>query len=138
MKVLSPPAPAGADIGADITVEGDEGYTCLGENLPPSQQNELFIEGKSRYWIEARAGFKDTELLPKQRKHHGDGQNESIYSMVYPWREEICLTIGAMASVYLKSTQVSGGASQSMATWLGSGYQHQRFTGKSLYQMAQT
>ena len=128
----------GAKTGADITVEGDEGYTHVGENLPPSQQNEPFIEGESCYWIEARVGVRTTQLLSKQQKHHGDGQNESIYSMVYPWREEICPTTGAMASVYLKSTQVSGGASQSMATWLGSGYQNQRFTGKSLYRMAQT
>jgi hypothetical protein len=28
--------------------------------------------------------------------------------MVYPWREEICPIIVAMASVYLKSTEVSG------------------------------
>jgi hypothetical protein len=28
--------------------------------------------------------------------------------MVYPWREEICPTIVTMASVYLKSTEVSG------------------------------
>ncbi len=80
----------GAKTGVDITVEGDEGYTHVGENLPPSQQNEPFIEGKSCYWIEARAGVQTSQLLPKQQKHHGDGQNESIYSIVYLWREEIC------------------------------------------------
>jgi len=71
----------GAKTRVDITVEGDEGCTHVGENLLPSQKNELFIEGKSCYWIEARAGVKTTQLLPKQLKHHGDGQNESIYSI---------------------------------------------------------
>jgi hypothetical protein len=41
----------GAKTRADITVEGDEGYIRLGENLSPSQKNGSFIEGKSRYWI---------------------------------------------------------------------------------------
>ena len=52
---------------ADIPVEGDEGYTRLGENLPPPQmqQDEPFIERKSRYWIEAREGLKDIELFAK-------------------------------------------------------------------------
>ena len=48
----------GAKTGADITVEGDEGYTRLGENLPPSRKNGSCIEHKSCYWIEARAGLK--------------------------------------------------------------------------------
>ena len=49
-------------------MEGDEGYTPLGENLPPSDSKGwtvTFIERKSPYWIEARAGLKETELFAK-------------------------------------------------------------------------
>ena len=53
----------------DIPVEGDEGYTRLDENLPPPSDSTgwtvTFIERKSRYWIEARAGLKDIELFAK-------------------------------------------------------------------------
>ena len=53
-----------------------------------------FIESKSRYWIEARAGFKDIELYCQHNRNTmAMGKNESLYSMVYRWREEICPTI---------------------------------------------
>ena len=51
-------------------MEGDEGYTRLGERtFPPQiQQNGPFIKRKSRYWIEARAGVKDVELFARDYK----------------------------------------------------------------------
>ena len=51
---FSPSAPA----GSDVTIEGDEVYTHVGENFPPSQSKEwtiTFIERGSRYLIEAKA-----------------------------------------------------------------------------------
>jgi transposase-like protein len=59
----SPPAPA----GAEVTLEGDEVYTRVGENLPPPSESEgwtvHFIERETRYWVAAAAGRKETPLF---------------------------------------------------------------------------
>ncbi|UCJ11985.1 MAG: IS1 family transposase [Phormidium sp. PBR-2020] len=58
----SPPAPE----EGEVTLEGDEIYTRVGENLPPSQCQGwtlTFIERKSRYWVAAHAGNKDERLF---------------------------------------------------------------------------
>jgi hypothetical protein len=61
----SPPAPA----GSDLTVEGDEVYTRVGENLPPSESKGwtvTFIERRSRYWIGCDLNI--IQLLGSNRK----------------------------------------------------------------------
>ena len=136
----------GAKIGNTVTACPKQIYQwremrvtlALARTFPPQiQQNEPFIERKSRYWIEARAELKDIELFICQRNSNtmAIGKNESLYSMVYRWREEICSTSMANGQCI---PQIHWGkrcvwAWQSMATWFGSGYQNQRFTGKSLY-----
>ena len=58
----SPPAPA----AADVTVEGDEVYTRVSENLPPSESEGWtihFVERDSRHWVSAQAGLKDALLF---------------------------------------------------------------------------
>lgn len=58
----SPPAPA----GADVTVEGDEVYTRIRENLPPSESESWtihFVGRDSRYWVTAPFGLKDVSLF---------------------------------------------------------------------------
>lgn len=62
LEKWSPPAPS----GGSVTIEGDEVYTRVDENLPPSESEGWtihFLERESRYWLEARAGFKDQELF---------------------------------------------------------------------------
>lgn len=58
----SPPAPA----GSDVTVEGDEVYTHIGENPPLSQSQGWtihFFERESRYWFTVQAGLRDEQLF---------------------------------------------------------------------------
>jgi hypothetical protein len=57
----SPSAPE----GCEVTLENDELYTRIGENLPPSESEGwtmTSIERQSRYWVTAQVGKKD-ELL---------------------------------------------------------------------------
>ncbi len=49
-----------------VTLEGDEVYTRVGENLPPCESQGWtihFIERDSRYWVDAQSGQKTTELF---------------------------------------------------------------------------
>ena len=58
----SPPAPE----GSEITLEGDELYTRVGENLSPSERRGwtlTFLERESRDWVTAQAGLKDETLF---------------------------------------------------------------------------
>jgi hypothetical protein len=58
----SPKAPE----GGEVTIEGDELYTRVGENLPAEQSEGWtisFVERESRYWVEAKAGMKDRDLF---------------------------------------------------------------------------
>jgi len=60
-EAWSPPATE----GSEITLEGDELYTRVGENLPPSESSGwtlTFLERESRYWVTAQARRKE-ELL---------------------------------------------------------------------------
>ena len=60
----SPSAPE----GADITLEGDEVYPRVNENLPPTESlgwTIHFIERDTRYWVDAQAGQKTSELFER-------------------------------------------------------------------------
>jgi transposase-like protein len=60
----SPPAPE----QSDITVEGDEVYPRVSENVPPSESEGWtihFIERESRDWIAAQAGQKQEALFTR-------------------------------------------------------------------------
>lgn len=61
----SPPAPE----DREVSLEGDEVYTRVGENLPPPASSEgwtiHFIERSSRYWVAAQAGHKDATLFQR-------------------------------------------------------------------------
>jgi hypothetical protein len=49
-----------------MTIEGDEVYTRVGENLPPAACEGWtihFVERETRYWIEAQAGIKNAKLF---------------------------------------------------------------------------
>ncbi len=62
LPAWSPPAPE----GGEVTIEGDELYTRVGENLPPEASEGWtisFIERESRYWLEASAGLKAAQLF---------------------------------------------------------------------------
>jgi hypothetical protein len=51
-----------------VTLEGDEVYTRVGENLPPAASEGWtihLIERESRYWVDAQAGLKDASLFEK-------------------------------------------------------------------------
>ena len=53
-----PPAPG----DREVTLEGDEVYTRVSENRPPSSSEGWtihFIERSSRYWVSAMADQKD-------------------------------------------------------------------------------
>ena len=94
---------------ADIPVEEDEGYTRLGENLPPPQmqQDGPFIERKSCYWIEAMAGFKDTKLFANATAWRWAKMSHYIRWFTDGERR-YAQQLWQMASVYLKSTEVMG------------------------------
>jgi len=73
------------------------------------QQDELFIERKSRYWIEARAGFKDIELFAKATATAWRWAKMSHYIRWFTDGERRYVQqLWQMASVYLKSTEVIG------------------------------
>jgi len=62
----TPPWSSPAPQGADVTVEGDEVYTRVSDNLPPVESEGWtihFIEQKSRYWVAAQAGQKVGKLF---------------------------------------------------------------------------
>lgn len=62
MPNWSPNAPP----AGEVTVEGDEVYTRVGENLPPSTSQGWsisFVERDSGYWLVALAGLKDEMLF---------------------------------------------------------------------------
>jgi hypothetical protein len=49
-----------------VTLEGNEVYTRVGENLPPSESQGWtihFIERVTRYWVDAQAGQKTNQLF---------------------------------------------------------------------------
>lgn len=50
-----------------MTVGGDEVYTRVGKNLPPTSQfqgwNIHVLERESRYWLTVQAGLKDAQLF---------------------------------------------------------------------------
>jgi transposase-like protein len=74
----SPPAPE----KGDITIEGDEVYTRVGENLPPEICEGWtihFIERETRYWIEAQAGLKNAKLFENGVKSAWDWAEPSEY-----------------------------------------------------------
>jgi hypothetical protein len=57
---------------ADVTIEADELYTRVGENLPPRESEGWTvtrIERTSRYWITAVAGIKNEMLFERGVAH---------------------------------------------------------------------
>lgn len=67
-----------------------------------------FIERKSRYWIEAKAGFKNTELFAKATKTAWQWAKASQYIRWFTDGERrYAQQLWQMASVRLKSTEVS-------------------------------
>ena len=82
---------------------------ALARTFPPQmQQDEPFIEHKSRYWIEARAGFKDTKLFAKATATAWRWAKMSHYIRWFTDGERrYAQQLWQMASVYLKSTEVS-------------------------------
>jgi hypothetical protein len=68
----------------------------------------LNIERKCRYWIEARAGVKNTELFAKATKTAWQWAKASQYIRWFTYGERRYFQqIWQMASVFLKSTEVS-------------------------------
>jgi hypothetical protein len=63
----SPPAPA----GSDITVEGDEVYTRVSENLPRHSSNVKVAIG-----LRQEQEPKPLNYLLKPQKQHGNGQRQ--------------------------------------------------------------
>lgn len=88
----SPEAP----VGGDVTIEGDEIYTRVGENLPPQwikrmdssiyrTQQSLLDWSKSRkqnHWPICQSNTNSMAMV----------KGKSIHPMVYWWRKEICPT----------------------------------------------
>ncbi|MBD2189218.1 hypothetical protein H6F41_13825 [Pseudanabaena sp. FACHB-723] len=67
-----------------------------------------FIERKSRYWIEARAGLKTTELFAKATKTAWEWTKASQYIRWFTDGERrYAQQLWQMANVYLKSNEVS-------------------------------
>jgi len=67
-----------------------------------------FIERKSRYWIEAKAGFKNTELFAKATETAWQWAKMSQYIRWFTDGERrYAQQLWQRASVYLKSTEVS-------------------------------
>ena len=84
---------------------------ALARTFPPPQmqQDEPFIERKSRYWIEAREGFKDIELFANATATPWRWAKMSHYIRWFTDGERrYAQQVWQMASVYLKSTEVSG------------------------------
>ncbi|MBU6185447.1 MAG: hypothetical protein KGQ16_03255, partial [Cyanobacteria bacterium REEB444] len=75
---------------------------------PQIQQDGSFIERKSRYWIEARAGLKDTKLFANATATPWRWAKMSHYIRWFTDGERrYAQQLWQMASVYLKSTEVS-------------------------------
>ncbi len=67
-----------------------------------------FIERRSRYWIEARVGLKDTELFAEDTKTAWQWAKMSQYIRWFTDGERrYAQQLWQMATVYLKSTEVS-------------------------------
>ena len=92
-------------------MEGDEVYTRVGENLPPSESKGwtvTFIERISRYWLEAKAGVKNTELFTEATQTAWTWAEPSQYTRWFTDGERrYAQELWQLASVYLKSAEVS-------------------------------
>ena len=103
----NPSAPA----GSDVTIEGDEVYTRVGENLPPLRVKRVtitFIERGSRYWIEAIAGMKTTDLFKQATSTAWSSAKTSQYIRWFTDGERrYAHQLWKMASVYLKLSEVT-------------------------------
>ncbi|OYQ64861.1 hypothetical protein B9G53_09705 [Pseudanabaena sp. SR411] len=103
----SPSAPA----GSDVTIERDEVYTRVGENHFPSESKGwtiTFIERGSRYWIEAKAGMKTSDLFKQATSTAWSWAKTSQYIRWFTDSERrYAQQLWTMASVYLKSSEVT-------------------------------
>lgn len=99
--------------GVETTVEGDELYTRVGENLPPSQSQGWTInvlERDSRYWICSVAGVKDDELFKKAVKQLWEwGQASGALRCFTDGERRYGKYLWQLASVYLtQKERISG------------------------------
>ena len=103
----SPSAPA----ETDVTLEGDEVYTRVGENLPPSASEGWtlhFIERESRYWVDALAGHKTNELFENGTAKAWNWANPARFIRWFTDGERrYGTTLWKLASVPLKSHETT-------------------------------
>ncbi|MDX2243679.1 MAG: IS1 family transposase [Leptolyngbyaceae cyanobacterium bins.302] len=107
LEAWSPPAPA----GADVTVEGDEVYTRVGENLPPSESEGWtihFIERQTRYWVNVQAGQKSAELFTQVTQQTWEWTEPATFIRWFTDGERrYGNSLWKLASVYLRAGDVS-------------------------------
>lgn len=98
---------------SEITIEGDEIYTRIGENLPPEASEGWtihFIERESRYWIEAIAGLKNESLFEKGIKSAWYwAQRSETMRWFTDGERRYGQELWKVASVYLKQSEISPG-----------------------------
>jgi len=103
----SPSAPA----GSDVTIKGDEVYTRVARTFPPSESKGwtiTFIERGSRYWIEAKAGMKTTDLFKQATSTAWSWAKTSQYIRWFTDGERrYAHQLWKMASVYRKLSEVT-------------------------------
>lgn len=103
----SPSAPE----GGEVTIEGDELYTRVGENLPPERSEGWtisFIERESRYWVEATAGLKDATLFEEGVKRAWEWTEPSEWIRWFTDGERrYGKELWKLASVYLAKHQTT-------------------------------
>jgi len=102
----SPPTPE----ESEITIEGDEVYTRVAENIPPPEASEgwtiHFIERESRYWVEALAGLKNQSLFEKGVKSAWHWAEKSkIIRWFTDGERRYGQELWKLASVYLKESE---------------------------------
>jgi hypothetical protein len=93
----------------EVTVEGDEVYTRVGENLPPSRSEGWtinFLERDSRYWITSIVGLKDDELFKKAVKKLWEwGKGAAILRCFTDGERRYGKFLWLLASVYLSNKE---------------------------------
>jgi transposase-like protein len=103
----SPPAPE----RGDITIEGDEVYTRVVENLPPEKCEGWtihFIERETRYWIEAQAGLKNANLFENSVKSAWKWAESSEYIRWFTDGERrYGIELWKLASVYIRPDETT-------------------------------
>lgn len=101
----SPPVPE----GKEVTVEGDEIYTRVGENLPASKSQGWtinFLERESRYWITSEVGLKEDALFEKALKQLWEwGKGAQTLRCFTDGERRYGKYLWSLASVYLSEKE---------------------------------